>query len=729
MPPFFSDRFAKKNQAVVVVKRRGVTIGVAVKTSARRAKGFTLRTMLNIGYTKVVRISDVARVWRCDRSTIRRVQYSVASAFEVSQRTLVEQFAAFVQNERPVVVAIGLAWDETSEKFKLPLHAGLNPEQVRSAWHVLVSCAEYLVGIADEGGQHHSRFFQVLRPPVPLLTTSAGCLMQGLFCMLAQQCFQNFQEAAVAYAKFVFISLDRDGASSNDRMVAAFGSALPSEVLLTDRVCGNHSTNLVESAVIGGHWMSLLGRMYSVALLLRQGAYFLRLVHSVGGVVDAAVAGGAILHRVPPPAGASEYARAMGDFVLRNLRSIMAFRKRATVHDDSDNEDGAESDPFNKRRDKSAAAWLSAWQEFTSVFNGPLWGPLRHYCADRSCCNGFDVETTKAKMRHALAGLTFRVMPCVPVKAKWTKTLPCIAWFVMAVACMPCLQSAWPLAFGRMSVNVAPLGFMAQGAMDAVQMEEIHWQVVQGARAKAGLAMIKDPRTPTRLLVLGIVMEATMCLTRWFMKRSAPSSRLRSSPGHCALMDFVNPVFSPVTRVLQFLSALLAGHSPRLCLIWQRDGVASWADWCARHPAELRELRHAITIAASWVYRRFWEAGMSYPWRLAFLVDARVPMEERRVVAEAFWALPVDAIDTHCSLRLRERLRSAEELFDADVQVALKRWAWTVRLSIAPVEWTHGRNRRRSDSSSTWAGFVAQYMNQDRLCCYMFGPYPRPVAK
>lgn len=264
-------------------------------------------------------------------------------------------------------------------------------------------------------------------------------------------------------------------------------------------------------------------------------------------------------------------------------------------------------------------------------------------------------------MRSALIGLTFRAMPCVPVKSKWTKTLPCIVRFVMAVACLSCLQSAWPLAFGRLSVQMSPLGLMAHGAMGAVQMKEIHWQSVQGACAKAGLAMIKDPRTPTRLVILGIVIGATMCLTRWFMKRSAPSSRLRSFPKCCALMDFVNPELSPVTRVLQLLSALLAGQSPRLRLVWQRDGGASWEEWCATHPADLRELRHAVIIAASWIHRRFWQAGMSYPMRLALLADARLPMEQRQGAADEFWALSRDALDKSCSLRLRERLRSADE--------------------------------------------------------------------
>lgn len=406
----------------------------------------------------------------------------------------------------------------------------------------------------------------------------------------------------------------------------------------------------------------------------------------------------------------------MGDFVLRNMRSIMSFRKRSRVQEDSDDEQAQGS--FHKRHDESMRIWRSAWEDFTSVFNGPLWGPIRHHCADASCCSGHDAKETKRRMSHAVTHLQLRAMPSVPQKATWTKTLPCVVWFVLAMACSQLLQSLWPVAFGQMSVNVAVVAaqFVAADFTDPAQVEQIHWQVVQGSRAKAGLMMVKDPATPVRLLILGLVVEVTMSLTRWFMHRAAPSTRFRPSQRACALVDFVNLVASPVTKALQALSAMLSGQAQRLRLLWMRNGGASWEEWCSSHPAELRELRHVVTLAASWIHRRFWHGGMSWPWRLALFVDERLTLEVRRSFAEQFMAMPPDALDEHCSRRLRARLSSVEDFFAPEMQIALRRWAWSVRLSIAPVEWTHGRNRRRTDHSMTWAGFVAQYLNQDLVC-------------
>lgn len=107
-------------------------------------------------------------------------------------------------------MATGLVWDDTSETFELPLRAGLTPERVRSGLHASVSLEEYLVRFCRRGRPTRLPMIPS-RPPVPLLTTFAGCFTQGRLCMLAQQCFRTFEEAAVASAKLAFISLDRDG--------------------------------------------------------------------------------------------------------------------------------------------------------------------------------------------------------------------------------------------------------------------------------------------------------------------------------------------------------------------------------------------------------------------------------------------------------------------------------------------------------------------------------------
>ena len=132
----------KKNQRLTFAKRRGKVVGLIVKTSKGKERGFTWGTMLKIAYSPVIRVADTARVWKCDRATVRRIQHASASAFAYNQDKLLEALGAVVDAHAPEVFACSLAWDETSEQLRLPLHPGLLPEQQKSSWHVLVSVCE-----------------------------------------------------------------------------------------------------------------------------------------------------------------------------------------------------------------------------------------------------------------------------------------------------------------------------------------------------------------------------------------------------------------------------------------------------------------------------------------------------------------------------------------------------------------------------------------------------------
>ena len=227
---------------------------------------------------------------------------------------------------------------------------------------------------------------------------------------------------------------------------------------------------------------------------------------------------------------------------------------------------------------------------------------------------------------------------------------------------------------------------------------------------------MRNPATPSVLLVAAIASEPIRFLTSWFISRRCAAHRSGSTRySMCPLLDFVNPFVSPVFRVLQYYAACLRGVAPRLRLLWARNGWKSFSQW-ARAPAnadELAMLRRAISCAASWVYTRLVDEGMCWPWRAAMMIDDRLPYATRVAVAREFLKGPLDRLDFYFGRRLRSRVRAPADLLEGSVQVALQHWAWGVRLSIADTEHVHGRSHQRSHPGMAWSSFTALHINAE----------------
>jgi hypothetical protein len=211
------------------------------------------------------------------------------------------------------------------------------------------------------------------------------------------------------------------------------------------------------------------------------------------------------------------------------------------------------------------------------------------------------------------------------------------------------------------------------------------------------------------------VLEPTQWLTHWFLRFSSPLTRaMVTHYKHPPLMNIVDPQRSPITKLLQVFSGMLRGDSPRLQLLWRSAHCGSFDEWAAKatNQEALIRFRHGVTIAASWTHRRFRDR---YPWVLASLADDRLPMVRRRAIAADFMAAAPEELDEMFGIRFRATLTSADDLFQPHVQKAIFAWAWNVRLSTAPVEFAHGRNRRRASSSGSWSSFVEQYVNAESV--------------
>jgi hypothetical protein len=366
------------------------------------------------------------------------------------------------------------------------------------------------------------------------------------------------------------------------------------------------------------------------------------------------------------------------------------------------------SDDDEPLRPRPPAKLEKAWVNFRSVFNGKLHKVLVHYCSDEACCKGYDISESRRRMTAAIEEVMFNSLPTVPVKSKWLQTGPCVDWFMVSMVAMSTLQALWTIAFCK--------GSKTKKKDPVSGFDDLGYHELVGKRLASGEVFVRSPSSPPVLIVAAIVSEPLRFLTGWFLSRRSHANR--SKPAHwqcCPLMDLLNPLVSPIVRVLQYFGCCIRGEAARLRLLWGMSDCTSFQEWARlpEHSDSLAMLRRALTIAASWTFRRFLSEGMCWPWRAASLADLRIPMPDRMKIARELFDSPAERLDIYFAARLKARLGSAEDMFQEDMQDAIRHWAWSVRCSISDTEYVHGRNHRRAHPGQSWQSFVAVHINAE----------------
>lgn len=351
----------------------------------------------------------------------------------------------------------------------------------------------------------------------------------------------------------------------------------------------------------------------------------------------------------PPPAEAAAIAYEIRDYSIRNYKAFDLAVDRDALWS-SDEEEEAVAARQKKQLKPRHQALIGAWDRFLGFWNGHVWcdappalGP--HHCLTPQCRQGRSREACERRAAQTTADLAWRCQPCVPTKGKWTKLGPVLDWHLLAQGLMGVLQKCCQIAFGRLSVKLPQPESEGQGH-DQAYLVDVDWHAVQGQRCAKLLVGLADPKMFVDILCLALVLEPLRWLTRWFLRRSSVQRRLRrqqqSKPG--PICDLLWYPASPATRVLQYLSCLLDGSAPRLRLLWGRRHN-SWEEWCEAEPDALATFRRAVCVASGWVFIRFQQSYLSYPWLLANVVDTRRPMAERRAVAQEFLDAPEESLD------------------------------------------------------------------------------------
>ena len=180
-------------------------------------------------------------------------------------------------------------------------------------------------------------------------------------------------------------------------------SVAPERVVCAHLLCGIHQHVLGAGntvAVVGVHLVSVL---YSMALLLAMGVYFLRLILPVEEIVDANLH----LEHSAPPAECG---------VLRELILDLFF-------------------PAPDGRASTKKQWFLYWNlrsQFSKYLDGDLFArnKLIHHCGPFNNCGCKDRRDAVAGCANVIILAVLRRRPTAPSKNEWTKLWPALCFVV-----------------------------------------------------------------------------------------------------------------------------------------------------------------------------------------------------------------------------------------------------------------------------------------------------------
>ena len=651
------------------------------------------------------------------------LQTVVADGFMASQRAFLLALKTLFASRRPSIFVIGLSADETRQKVDLKFQEDQDqaPAARRSAWSILVSSSNVAFSFDDDGG--NSKLIELVRPPVPLIATNAEGIADGLWYVKQVEEFLTLERAGAEFGGVSIRHFDFDNCSANDRLFG-YNWDKSKFALQSKKSCGNHDNNLVEQSVIAAVNADVIKFLFTFACFIGMSGHFLRLVQATEPYVRQRM--------VPPVRGQPpddprehQFVDEFVDYFLNNhnsYRSSLNGENDARGFDTDDEEDAgmdwnAHVDYSERKQAPRHRARLKALQDYMDFFKGSIMGGRLgpHYCKDEHCCSGYDREVTNKRAAAIIVALFFATMMQKPEKAKWTKLGPAVDWMLgVSLLAGNILRQLFPFAFGKLLVTVQ----QHAAGEDQAFTSSYRWHAVAGSRAGACRRHLQDQLTTEYLLIEAICIEGIRFLTSWFLMRSSLSRRYvarhkGSPPPICWL---TRGTLSPIVRVLEHLSALMAGTSSRLKLIWARR-YDSFSAWAAAEPRLLSALRRGCASASAWVYQRHWLSVMRPPFVWAGIVDTRRTLAERQGLADRLRNAAESDLDAPFSAKLRKCVeKSGMDLMHKFWQNVLVLWCWIIMTSIAPDERKHGRNKHRGHDHDSWTTFVSKYVrNESRI--------------
>lgn len=472
----------------ICVSMKGGALSLEGVAGCRRRR-LSYDLACGIAFNTITRRNDLSQIYKISPKSVARLRNVVAHVTWRSDRTILRSIADSFRHTPPLIFVSGVYADSTKEALNIPVQTMLPTFSLhaatKSSWNVLVSSQRFAWCSSRPDAGHTWYQADFTRPNVPIATDAAECLMDGLYCLKAVEHFSDLELAGAQAATITIAHFDLDGHAANARLVAGRRATLLAQVdpdsgrsLLTSvRHCGNHANNLVEGCVVQCIGPAVFAWLYMTSTFLSMGGNFLRLIHATPKLVSKhlRVVRGPPLDAASPERLAAAEAR---DYSTMNFKAFCDTTQTdepwTSDDDDDDRHDGKGNQ--SKGRKPRHAAYHKAWDRFLEFWNGEVWhdGPMVHFCADESCCQGFDKGVCERRAVDSIVGLLWRSQPVLPTKGKWTTLGAALDWHMTASGLASTFAKVFPLAFQRLTLR----GEIVED--DAAFLIDADWHALQG---------------------------------------------------------------------------------------------------------------------------------------------------------------------------------------------------------------------------------------------------------
>ena len=713
------------------------------EVSSRKLKGsmqMSIGERLISMFGKMVNDGATALRLGVHERTVRRMRGFGASALQCLQRSLMTSLSS--GDGVLDAFAMRLSFDETKHKLAVaPDGCGLLARQSVGMWSVLVQKRRILIMPA---GRPSPIYLTLLVPPIFLSSVAAPYLYSALF---THDDFidrlSEFARELCGRAQFSFLALGCDGAASNDKLVAYLAESVYDDTrrkelggfgCISATLCGNHRVNLVEAASFLYIDERLHGDLFCTTVFFGASGMFLRFC-----LASKVLASTADMLRTPPPSCdlPLEFLQFLLDARVSELQHarLMPTRQGAVAETTPDSIDLREwHSLFNKgmsldeivsadaSRDKALKKYARSLLELIAIFNGDIsvdkW---HHHCCSPSCCSGtagpHDVSIMRRRMVDSVLKVVLATLPTTPQKGKWTKTWPCVVWFLRAMGVHNMFSQALRITSEHhRQPQVAP-----SVGDDVVSGMDIDFARIKGIRRQRAEKFASNPSVRFNVSLVCVVLEPLRFLCGWFL--GASSATFGGRDVMPPAIDLSSVRSSLVFAMMRHFASMLRGTSSRCLLLWAFE-ERSFEIWASRFPERLGVARRALLGISSWLFLRF-NFWMCWPYKLLQVVDRRLEDEVSMGVARQFMAACPKCLDPGCSRRLRSKLGSAEDLMTPLWQRALLAWGHQIPVSIADVEHTHSSNKVVGGQQCPTAGGFAcrSFLKDARLLTKCFNQW------
>ena len=446
--------------------------------------------------------------------------------------------------------------------------------------------------------------------------------------------------------------------------------------------CLIHANHLIVGFIATLVGLHIISAMYSAALLLRSGGYFLRLVLAVRTLVYE--------RSVPLSAAASEAELQMSrDFI--------------------DWCDPPSENPATRKTQESDKS------EFLAIFNAGFhnWimsDHLAHFCTGPTCCKGGWAKT-QDRMVTAIVVYLLARRPDTPALSRWTLLTPTARFFLRLLVVHNMLKTLFKIAFDALrakldqEVDRADEQYAGK-RVDAAVEQEFKWHAASGRRLRDSREFFNNHQTREQLFLSSMLLGVMNLITSALLKSRGPTD----AP---LLQDLLHPEYSPVWLAMQYLSGLLLFACAHMRLLVAITGCASAAALFT-DADRLMHIRTQIETTSAWIYLRHWRYIHGYPWVLVKAADARQSDASRRSVADKLFGF---ARRFRCCLGrtaaiIKSMIASAVDLLNSIWQRRLRVFAYAVSVHNASIENKHARSGKIARAERVvWAHFVSRVMN------------------